>query len=267
MNTWNSEFVRSGFEKQSAGFITNLDGEVELQQPVIANEIRRLMREEGALQNSPETVQRAVKCVKARGPVPGFPYKQPTFGYVVKWLSELGKDIELNGLLAYADANLKPTWENGGLYYPRNDQLVNDEGKWRHMDPFSGNAAIGYARLNVANGQKSMWDCPWTREYLAARPWVDGLDLSQNVDCLRGIWDEESKAIIITLMTWSNEAAQVQFSAKNLEAGTWTLYQQGRLSLLSEVYTLPPSGDIQVERTVEPGEEVNIVIIKDEKKS
>jgi hypothetical protein len=62
--------------------------------------------------------------------------------------------------LAYADENLDPVWEKGGLYYPRNDKLENGEPKWTHMDPFSGNAAIGYSRLNVRDGQKKMWDRP-----------------------------------------------------------------------------------------------------------
>ena len=259
MNTWNSEFVQSGFQRQSHGFITSVDGRVELQIPAVANEIRRLVREEGNLPNSPKTLQRAIDSVKV-GPLPSFQYMQPTFGYVVKWLSELGKDAELNGLLAHADANLKPTWEKGGLYYPRNDKLVSDEFKWTHMDPFSGNAAIGYSRLNVSDGQKKMWDRPWTREDLAARPFIDGLDFSHNVDCLRGVWDEESKAIIITLKTWRDETTQVSFYVKNLEAGTWAAYKHCKLSA---VHALRQTGDIKVDAVVEPKEEIDIVIIKD----
>ena len=91
-----------------------------------------------------------------------------------------------------------------GLYYPRNDKLENEEPKWTHMAPVSGNAAIGYSRLNVRDGQKKMWDHPWTQNDLATRPWVDGLDFWRNIDCLRGVWDAEPKAIIITLTTWNN---------------------------------------------------------------
>lgn len=56
MNAWNSGFVRSGFETQSTGFITNLGGKVELQLPAVANKIRRLIKDEGVLPNSPEIV-------------------------------------------------------------------------------------------------------------------------------------------------------------------------------------------------------------------
>jgi hypothetical protein len=261
MNTWNSEFVRSAFEKQYIGFITNVDGKVELQQPAVANEIRRLVRVEGASPNSSHTVQKSFKTVRAQGNEIAFPYKSPTFGYVVEWLSELGKDVELDGLLAYADSNLHPTWENGGLYYPRNDQLVDGEGKWKHMDPFSGNAAIGYARLNVEDGQKEMWDQPWSKGDLAAQPWVDGLDLSQNVDCLRGVWDKGREAIIVTLRAWSERTTKVDFYVRNLGGGSWAEYNRDQLQVL---HKLPGSGDIRVERTIRGGEEIDVVIVKEQ---
>lgn len=258
MNTWNSEYAHSGFENQSTGFITNLDGKIELQVTAVANEIRRLEKEEGASPRSPATVKKAIQNAKADASR-GFPYTQPTFGYVVKWLSELGKDTELNGLLAYADANLNPTWENGGLYYPRNDIPVDDDWKWTQMDAFTGNAAIAYSRLNVADGQKKMWDRPWTREYLDNRPWIDGLDLSQDIDCLRGVWEEAAKAIIVTLKTWNGKPAQANLIAKNLEVGTWAVYEQGKLSAIHE---LSKKMDIHATISVEARKETDIVILK-----
>jgi hypothetical protein len=36
------------------------------------------------------------------------------------------------------------------------------------MDPFSGNAVIGYARLNVPDGQKVMWEHPGRRRIFFA---------------------------------------------------------------------------------------------------
>lgn len=260
MNAWNSEFVHAGYEMQSMGYITNVDGKVRLQIPAVASEIKRLGREEGAEFNAQETIRKAIKTAK-ENTGSKFPYNQPTFGYVVQWLSELGKDIELEGLLSYADAKLNPTWENGGLYYPRNDTLVDEGWNFTHMDPFSGNTAIGYSRLNVKSGQKLMWERPWTKDDLCSRPWVDGIDLSHNVDCLRGIWDEQKKAVIITLKTWNDEPASIQFTVKNLELGTWAAYEQGRLSAVHE---LVQGADIHFNATVEPSEEMDIVVVKDE---
>lgn len=107
--------------------------------------------------------------------------------------------------------------------------------------------------------QKGMWDRSWNREDIVAKPWVDGLDLSQNVDCVRGIGDENPKAIIITFRTWDDETVHVYLSAKNLEVSTWAVYEQGKLSAVHE---LPQIGNIQVTITAESREEIDIVIIK-----
>lgn len=102
-----------------------------------------------------------------------FPDNEPTFGYVVKWLSKLGKATELDSLLAYADENLHPTWGSGGLYYPRDDEATNSKGRWTHLDPFTGKAAIGYSRLSVRDGQKKIYEGPWTREMMSSSTWVN----------------------------------------------------------------------------------------------
>jgi hypothetical protein len=63
--------------------------------------------------------------------------------------------------------------------------LVDEEWNLLHVDPLSGNAGIGYARLEVENGQKKMWESPRTSDLLAGRPWVDGLNYADGIDFLR----------------------------------------------------------------------------------
>ncbi|PGH09437.1 hypothetical protein GX51_00542 [Blastomyces parvus] len=124
----------------------------------------------------------------------------------------------------------------GGLYYPRHDTVINEVGEWTFLDPFSGNAAIGYARLNVEDGQRKMWEAPWTREVLAGRPWVNGLDLGHGVDCLRGSWADEdvvagagAGAIIVTLRNWEGKENTVEFVVRNLPKANWGVYERGCL--------------------------------------
>lgn len=260
MNTWNSEFVRAGFDSHVKGFVTNINGEVEVHHPMIAFAYREAVAKGGASKDSAQVLQAAREFYKAHRTDIKFPYNEPTFGYVVKWLSELGKKAELDGLLAYADMNLQPSWENGGLYYPRNDQATDDDGHWTHMDPFTGNAAIGYARLNVEDGMKRMYDSPWTRETLETRPYVDGLDLSQGVDCLRGVWDPENSALIVTLCEWAGLGAAISFSVENLPAGSWSVYtSKGE----HEEYHLAKGGRIVVDATVGENEEIDFVVALD----
>ena len=259
MHAWNPQFVRDSYEKQVTGFITKANGKPQIQHPAVGAEIRRLVAENGASADSEEIIAEARSNVGASIMKPTSPYMQPFFGYVVMWLSELNKSDELSALLAYADQRFNPTWEKGGLYYPRHDQVLDDKGDWTHVDPFTGNAAIAYSRLNVEDGQKKMWEHPWTRAEVDQRSWVEGLELSQGLDCLRGQWDDTSSTLVVTLKTWDNEPRPVKFTVKNLSKGDWAVYEKGQLVT---VHSLPAGGDIVVESLVQPQEEVDFVIMK-----
>ncbi|KAL2127183.1 hypothetical protein VTI74DRAFT_11198 [Chaetomium olivicolor] len=87
--------------------------------------------------------------------------------------------------------------------------------------------ALGY--ITVVDGEKIMWESPWTREYLAMRPWIDGIDLSQRVDTLRGLWDEDAGAVILTLRTWHGSQVTVEPAARNLDPGVRAAYVNGEL--------------------------------------
>ena len=50
------------------------------------------------------------------------------FGWVTAWTSEMGDEASLAGLLAHADRYMNPSWTDGGLYYPRNDTVTDENG-------------------------------------------------------------------------------------------------------------------------------------------
>jgi hypothetical protein len=257
MNAWNSDLVKKQYESQALGYLTSVDGRVRLNEPALANAFRKLVRENGADKDDPSTFAKAQEIAKGRPPS-RFPYTAPSYGYVVKWLSELGKTAELECLLQYADEHLKPTWEDGGLFYPRNDNEFDSSGEWSHMDPFTGNGAIAYARLNVGDGQKKMWEHPWTREEIGSRPWLDGLDLALGIDCLRAAWDESNQALVATVRSWSGDKVTAEVTARNLSSGHWAAYMDGDLVELSAVGS---SGSLGVPVTV-TGKDIDVVFRK-----
>ncbi|KAH8693554.1 hypothetical protein BGW36DRAFT_398874 [Talaromyces proteolyticus] len=242
MNSWNTEFV-------------------EIQHPAVATFYRAALNQQ--LKNVDDdhshVLHEARRHYIAARHTNSPSYNEPTLGYFVQWLSELGKTTELEDLLAYVDANLAPAWQDGGLYYPRCGQATDDEGQWTRMDPFSGNAAIGYARLNVEDGQKRIWDNPWTKEDVSSRPWVDGLDLSHGVDCLRDIFDENVTAMTITFQEWAGQDVKVSFEVKKLPGGRWGIYQRHKEGV---VYESLEGVNIPVDINIKAGREVDIVIIK-----
>lgn len=245
MNTWNSKFVRECFDNQALGYLTTIDGETKINPPVLGNAYRQVASENSASGKEPkelmkealEIAQHASLEQQAKKSVshPLSLLTKPQLGYTVEWLSELGRK-ELPGLLDFIDKNLHPTWEKGGLYYPRNDEPMDRNLRWTHMDPFSGNAAIGYARLNVEDGMKKIWDEPWTQEQVSSQPWFDGISLADGVDFSRGLWDAVRGLFIITMRTWDGSTKVLRPTLKNLSSGSWDIFVDGKHKDKVEVY-------------------------------
>ncbi len=277
MNAWNPEVVSDLYPKQSLGYISRAsDDRVNLNPPDVAQAIRSLVASEGLDPNAPSTLAKAKELApRMKSPGNALPYKEPIFGYVVQWISEMGDKSTLDGILTHADKFLAPTWERGGLYYPRSTKLSDEDGNWTMCDPFTGNGAIGYARLNVPGGQRKMWEKAWTPADVAEAPFVDGIDLSSGVDFSRGVWMPERGALVITMRRW-NEAtiryapfyldivdidclSRLQLLCRNLPTGTYGVYVNGNLSETRRVDVR--SDDINLELEVD-GTEQDVVLLR-----
>ncbi|KAI9729547.1 MAG: hypothetical protein M1834_006743 [Cirrosporium novae-zelandiae] len=261
MNSWNSSAVYSAYESQALGFLTTIsnNNETILNSPVVASHLKKLIDNENADPSSPSTLAHARDLSRSDPKTKSRFYKKPILGYVVQWLSEVGKQQELDSLLHHADTHQHPSWENGGLYYPRNDG--GDEiDMWTHMDPFSGNAGIGYARLNVKDGQKVMWEHPRTREELAGEPWIDGSEgLGSGVDFLRGVWDQGRRAMVLSMRTWDQRVVAMDLVFRGLEGGVWGVYVDGLL--VQREVVGGGKGDVKVTASV-GFEGVDVVVMK-----
>ncbi|KAJ7608745.1 hypothetical protein FB45DRAFT_1067234 [Roridomyces roridus] len=257
MNSWNSEQIHALYPSQSLGFFTPIPNEdrINMNSAAVGNTIRKLVQEENADPSDPATLAKARSIT---GPTPdGTRFSVPDFGYAAMWLSEVDSPERLNGLLRHADAFLNPTWEEGGLYYPRRDGAEDGEGNWIRVDPFTGNAAIGYARLNVPDGQKKMWERPWDEEYFAKAPYVDGVDLGSGVNFLRGEWDSAKGAMVLTVRTWDGADKTIEPVFCNLPMGNYGVYIGGEL-----VEVRKAEGNIKVTVKV-GGADVDVVLLKE----
>jgi hypothetical protein len=86
------------------------------------------------------------------------------FGTLALAAAEVGDTETLGGLLAYADQYLSPTQKNGGLFYPRNDDMAGTG----YCTALVGNALIAGARLCPRDGFRKMYDRPWGGSDLSA---------------------------------------------------------------------------------------------------
>ncbi|KAJ5120467.1 uncharacterized protein N7515_009855 [Penicillium bovifimosum] len=231
---WNYDLIQSLYPAIGSGFLYRTDDRININPPAVANEIRRIVKTENADPDSPSVLSRAREITNGVNDR-RLPYLSPVFGYVAQWLSEIAGPEDLSKLLRHADAYLTPSWSHGGLYYQRCDQGWDNDGNYTYVDPHTGNAAIAYARLNVKNGQKKMWDHPWTRDEVQSRPWIDGINFGQGIDCLRGEWSEQNRAMIASFRTWHGSRVACQPVVLNLPFGKYGVYINSRLEYVTTI--------------------------------
>ncbi|KAF4536480.1 uncharacterized protein LTHEOB_2241 [Lasiodiplodia theobromae] len=260
MNSWNSDFVHSLFPAQSLGFLTHAPGgRINLNNEKVAQAIRKLTKSEDVDPYAWDTLEKARKIAAHTENKPAGPFPQPLFGYVAQWVSEVGDQSTCDGLLCHADEFLNPSWDQGGLFYPRNNTIADNQGNWTYVDPFTGNAAIAYASLNVPDGQREMWQKPWAKEHFSQYPFVDGIGLDSGVDFLRGAWEGTKGVLIISMRTWDGSKKTLHIPIRNLPIGQYGVYKNGFL-----VDTLYVSGEnISLEVAIDVGaQETDLVLLK-----
>ena len=110
--------------------------------------------------------------------------------------SEVGDTETLNGLLTYADRFMNAAWQDGGYYYKRRDADFDENGNFVGMDAMAGNALLHYARLNVKDGLKKLYEGPLTDAHFEQPALVD---LPEDLDVRRAIFNPQQDALAVTL--------------------------------------------------------------------
>ncbi|WP_370935106.1 hypothetical protein [Amycolatopsis sp. cg13] len=207
LNAWSRDLVHRLYPDQIRDEIRRTpDGLVTLAEPTATLEARKAR----AAGREPEFTRDL-----------DFTWRAPAFGYVAGCMAEVGDAENLRGLLGYADAYLNPIWENGGLFYPRQDRSFDENGNLIFMDRLTGNAMLGYARLNVPDGLWKMYHHPWTAEHFR-EPQVTRIDGAAEV--LRAWYDREKSLLALTLRPVAGKPTDVTLRISNAEA-PWKLFR------------------------------------------
>lgn len=135
-----------------------------------------------------------------------------THGMLALLAAELGDDETRDGLLRHADAVMKPTWKQGGLFYPRCDDLDTEH----YVTCTMGNALLAAARITPRDGLHSLYNKPWDDEDLAD-PQIVGVDFP-HVLVLRAAYDRDTSRLLVRLAAGDGAPERAQFDVTNLEA-------------------------------------------------
>ncbi|MBW9051062.1 hypothetical protein [Rhizobium mesosinicum] len=192
MNMWNRDFVKENYPTQVKDYLVEADA--------------------GLL---------SVKSV-ARPSIKGETVVNDDcdFGWVAAWASEMGDAKTLAGLMAYADRFFAPTWQNGGLYYPRNDTEFDEYGNRLLVEPQTGNVLLGYARLNVPDGLWALYNKPWSRDRFAT-PAVR--EVADDVEISQAYFDAEEATLHLRVRRLENRRGTGSVAIGPMEKGrSWT---------------------------------------------
>lgn len=147
------------------------------------------------------------------------------WGWTSLILSERN-DPRLKEILAYADENMNPTWRDGGLFYPRNEQTWED-GRFVGVSPTSGNANFGYARLNVEDGLQKLYNLKWDETHFS-QPNLS--DVSRDVDVVRARFLPQQNVLVLSLRPPKGSSGGIaRLEISNVQRGSqaWTLSLDG----------------------------------------
>jgi hypothetical protein len=164
------------------------------------------------------------------------------FGQVAFMAAEMGDRETREKMLAYADRNFHPTWQDGAYFYPRNDDYAPDAAGNSHgVSSWTGNVLLALARLDKGSGFLNLYRAPWNRAELDAPQITDVDELLVNVS--QAYYDADKHALVVTLKPGPVSARKVSFLVRNLQAGArYTIVKDGHLE--GEISKLhPKAGD------------------------
>lgn len=168
------------------------------------------------------------------------------FGWAAACASEVGDDDALERLLAYADRFLNPAWEDGAYFYRRRDGWLDESGRLAAMDPHTGNALIAYARLNVPDGLRKLYDNPWGKSHFGEPALAD---MPDDIDVRGARYDDRARTLMLNLNRGAHAADRATLTIANVfERGDWSLHIDDALAVRGTSTSAEGSGAIQARR-------------------
>ncbi|MEY4714523.1 MAG: hypothetical protein RIQ37_853 [Actinomycetota bacterium] len=134
-----------------------------------------------------------------------------THGMLGLLAAEMGDEETKQGLLAHADAKMNPVWKEGGLFYPRCDDLSTEN----YVTCVTGNALLGATRIVPKNGLSNLFNKAWTEVELSI-PVFSGVPYPLALVTRAG---HSSEGSVINLIPGDGEPKPFELRLEGLVAG------------------------------------------------
>lgn len=157
--------------------------------------------------------------VQSQGTLPMIEANAPNnsvlWGFYLAFAAEMNDKDAVAKLLAYAERNFGPVWQNGEYYYPRNDDYsVDAKGNVHGVVPWTGNVFLTLGRLNKGDGLRNLIAKPWTDVDRAGPEIVNVNATTTNVSQAR--WDPARKSLIVSVEAGPVKAVRTTFKVLRL---------------------------------------------------
>ncbi|KAJ4245499.1 hypothetical protein NW762_014008 [Fusarium torreyae] len=202
MHSWNPQLVEENYERQRKRSLIHYDdGTISI----------KITMHRGTSEN-------IIKLLKGG-----------ELGWMAALASEVGDTETLNGLLAYAKKKLSPRYQNGGLFYPRRDEVYDENGDYVMGTPIQSNALLPLARLNVPSGFRRLYQKPWgpknSKHY--DEPALTEVDF--DIDVYRAVYLPEKRTLLFDVAAFEHERQGWVGLARVFGRGEWTLERSGSM--------------------------------------
>ncbi|KAH7120323.1 hypothetical protein B0J13DRAFT_567803 [Dactylonectria estremocensis] len=201
MHSWNPDFVKENYERQ---------------------------RDQCLVRHDDGTLSVKVKTVAGLSKNTAQLFNNGEFGWVVALAAEMGDEDTLSRMLDYADKRFSPRFQNGGLTYPRNDDMSDEDGYYIQSSPMQANALLPLARLNVPNGFQRLYSQPWgpknSKQY--EEPALTEVDFA--IDVYRAVYVANRHVLLFDLATYETNTRGSVVLSRILKRGPWVLKREGR---------------------------------------
>ena len=155
------------------------------------------------------------------------------FGWFALSASEVGDTKTVEAMLDYADEHFNPAWRDGAYYYPHTpDYRTNferdEDGYIANVSPVTGNALLGFTRLNPQDGLWTLYNRRWEEAHFA-EPFVSDVDHAK-VSVSQAVYDRSKDALIVTLVPGPMAPSTTSFTIRQLSSRTtYALIKDGEL--------------------------------------